>query len=161
MLKKDKKGFTIIEVLIVLAIAGAIMLIVFLAVPALQRNAKNNAYRAEASRVAAGYNEVVTNKGGSALAVSTATSAGTTNDAEKVWAAAVPKEYTTISIIDPVNVPSTDPTAPSSTVYIVQGKKCAASPDTWQGLLPGTSRSALVLYTVETPSGASAQCLMI
>ncbi|HPW47952.1 MAG TPA: prepilin-type N-terminal cleavage/methylation domain-containing protein, partial [Candidatus Saccharibacteria bacterium] len=38
MYKKDQKGFTIIEVLIVLAIAALILLIVFLAVPALQRN---------------------------------------------------------------------------------------------------------------------------
>ncbi|MDQ3065292.1 MAG: prepilin-type N-terminal cleavage/methylation domain-containing protein, partial [bacterium] len=37
-IKNNNKGFTIIEVLIVLAIAGLIMLIVFLAVPALQRN---------------------------------------------------------------------------------------------------------------------------
>ena len=35
---EDKKGFTIVETLIVLAIIGAIMLVVFLAVPALQRN---------------------------------------------------------------------------------------------------------------------------
>ncbi len=35
------QGFTIIEVMIVLAIAGLILLIVFLAVPALQRNARN------------------------------------------------------------------------------------------------------------------------
>jgi prepilin-type N-terminal cleavage/methylation domain-containing protein len=36
-LSKKEKGFTIIEVMIVLAIAGLIMLVVFLAVPALQR----------------------------------------------------------------------------------------------------------------------------
>jgi len=35
------KGFTIIEIMIVLAIAGAILLIIFLAVPALRRNARN------------------------------------------------------------------------------------------------------------------------
>jgi prepilin-type N-terminal cleavage/methylation domain-containing protein len=39
--KRTLTGFTIIEVLIVLAIAGLIMLIVFLAVPALQRNSRN------------------------------------------------------------------------------------------------------------------------
>ncbi|MDZ7786409.1 MAG: type II secretion system protein [Candidatus Saccharibacteria bacterium] len=39
---KQTSGFTIVEVLIVLAIAGLILLIVFLAVPALQRNARNN-----------------------------------------------------------------------------------------------------------------------
>jgi len=36
-----QSGFTIIEVMIVLAIAGLILLIVFLVVPALQRNARN------------------------------------------------------------------------------------------------------------------------
>ena len=40
-LTKDQKGFTIIEVMIVLAIAGLIVLVVFLAVPALQRNSRN------------------------------------------------------------------------------------------------------------------------
>ena len=38
--KSDKDGFTIIEVMIVLAIAGLILLIVFLAVPALQLTCK-------------------------------------------------------------------------------------------------------------------------
>lgn len=50
-LKKRTEGFTIIEVLIVLAIAGLIMLIVFLAVPALRRNQQNNTMRSEASRI--------------------------------------------------------------------------------------------------------------
>ena len=39
--KKHRSGFTIIEIMIVLAIAGLIMLIVFLAVPALQRASRN------------------------------------------------------------------------------------------------------------------------
>ena len=34
---KNKKGFTIIEVVLVLAVAGLIFLMVFLALPALQR----------------------------------------------------------------------------------------------------------------------------
>lgn len=37
------QGFTIIEVLFVLAIAGVIMMIVFMAIPTLQRNARNSA----------------------------------------------------------------------------------------------------------------------
>jgi prepilin-type N-terminal cleavage/methylation domain-containing protein len=60
-LKKKSEGFTIIEVLIVLAIAGLIMLIVFLAVPALQRNSRNNSRRNDASRVLAAANEWRTN----------------------------------------------------------------------------------------------------
>lgn len=38
---KQQKGFTIIEVLIVLAIAALILLLVFLVVPTLQRNVRN------------------------------------------------------------------------------------------------------------------------
>jgi prepilin-type N-terminal cleavage/methylation domain-containing protein len=38
---KPKNGFTIIEVLIVLAIAGLILVVVLIAIPQLQRNARN------------------------------------------------------------------------------------------------------------------------
>ncbi len=64
-LKKQESGFTIIEVLIVLAIAGLIMLIVFLAVPALQRNSRNRGRENDASLLAAAVNDCVTNKNGS------------------------------------------------------------------------------------------------
>jgi prepilin-type N-terminal cleavage/methylation domain-containing protein len=40
--KSSKAGFTIIETMIVLAIAGLILTIVFLAIPALERNSRNN-----------------------------------------------------------------------------------------------------------------------
>lgn len=49
--KKKASGFTIIEVIIVLAIAGLIMVIVFIAVPQLQRNQRDNARQNVANRV--------------------------------------------------------------------------------------------------------------
>lgn len=49
---KSQTGFTIIEVLIVLAIAGVLLAIVFLAVPALRRNYRNNARTKDASFIA-------------------------------------------------------------------------------------------------------------
>lgn len=61
-LRKRAEGFTIIEVLIVLAIAGLIMLIVFLAVPALQRNSRNNARNNDASRISAAVTECLANR---------------------------------------------------------------------------------------------------
>lgn len=61
---RKQQGFTIIEVLIVLAIAGLIMLVVFLAVPALQRNQRNSGRRTDASRIAAAANDFVTNSNG-------------------------------------------------------------------------------------------------
>lgn len=47
---QDKKGFTIIEVVLVLAIAGLIFLIVFLAVPALQRSQRDTQRRSDIGR---------------------------------------------------------------------------------------------------------------
>ena len=64
MKKVNQKGFSIIEVLIVLAIAGLIMLIVFLAVPALQRNARNQGRQSDASKFAAAVNQCLANNNG-------------------------------------------------------------------------------------------------
>lgn len=47
----NKKGFTIIEVVLVLAIAGLIFLMVFIALPALQRSQRDNQRRNDLSRV--------------------------------------------------------------------------------------------------------------
>jgi|AntRauTorcE11897_2_1112592.scaffolds.fasta_scaffold00034_85 prepilin-type N-terminal cleavage/methylation domain-containing protein len=47
---KNKDGFTIIEVVLVLAIAGLIFLIVFLALPALQRNQRDTQRRNDVGR---------------------------------------------------------------------------------------------------------------
>lgn len=71
MFKKDNKGFTIIEVLIVLAIAGLILLIVFLAVPALQRNSRNNARTNDAARIGAAVNDWVANNQGKTFTAGT------------------------------------------------------------------------------------------
>lgn len=62
-IKRDN-GFTIIEVLIVLAIAGLIMLIVFLAVPALQRNARNTSRKSDAAGLASALSEYINNNDG-------------------------------------------------------------------------------------------------
>jgi prepilin-type N-terminal cleavage/methylation domain-containing protein len=63
-LRKNSEGFTIIEVLIVLAIAALILLIVFLAVPALQRSAHNTQRGTDASAVAAAVSNFISNNGG-------------------------------------------------------------------------------------------------
>lgn len=67
-LQKRNEGFTIIEVLIVLAIAGLILLIVFLAVPALQRNAHNTSYKNDVAGILGAMNEYTNNNNGATLA---------------------------------------------------------------------------------------------
>jgi prepilin-type N-terminal cleavage/methylation domain-containing protein len=64
--KKRQEGFTIIEVLIVLAIAGLIILIVFLAVPALQRNSRNTQYKSQVSTYMGAVSEFMNNNNGRA-----------------------------------------------------------------------------------------------
>jgi prepilin-type N-terminal cleavage/methylation domain-containing protein len=60
-----QRGFTIIEVLIVLAIAGLIMLVVFLAVPALQRNARNNSRNNDVASILGAVNNYINSNNGS------------------------------------------------------------------------------------------------
>ncbi len=103
--QSSKQGFTIIEVLIVLAIAGLILLIVFLAVPALQRNSRNTAYRNEANALMAAVNEISGNQGGSNLDAGTWTkgdavpaSSDANYDAYRVMNAANTSNIQTIKI---------------------------------------------------------------
>lgn len=63
-LKQRTEGFTIIEVLIVLAIAGLIILIVLLAVPALQRNARNTQRKGDIGKALALVSEFSNNNNG-------------------------------------------------------------------------------------------------
>ena len=49
--RSNQKGFTIIEVLIVLAIAALILLVVFLAIPGLQRSERNGRRRSDVAKI--------------------------------------------------------------------------------------------------------------
>ena len=84
---KYSEGFTIIETMIVLAIAALIMLIVFLAVPALQQAQRNSARKNDASRIAAAVSTFVSNANGNLPCQSTGsfvTTSTTPNDAQTI-----------------------------------------------------------------------------
>ena len=61
---KSKKGFTIIEVVLVLAIAGLIFLMVFIAFPALQRGQKDTQRRDDMARFASQLSQYQSNNYG-------------------------------------------------------------------------------------------------
>ena len=63
-MKTNKKGFTIIEVVLVLAIAGLIFLMVFIALPALQRSQRNTQRSDDMSRILTAANSYQTNNNG-------------------------------------------------------------------------------------------------
>ena len=79
---KNKQGFTIIEVVLVLAIAGLIFLMVFIALPALQRSQRDTQRRDDLARVATALTQFQTNNGGNLPADSSGLSP--TNAARKL-----------------------------------------------------------------------------
>jgi prepilin-type N-terminal cleavage/methylation domain-containing protein len=161
MLKKRTEGFTIIEVLIVLAIAGLILLVVFLAVPALQRNGRNTTRRSDVSKALGAVGELSSSNGGrppatadlTALANAANLSDGTT------LAAAIPTSRAAI-----VTPPGADE------ILIVTGVRCdpayahltSAAPTVGQWrleVLAGTVKSVVALYSVEASGGnRTTQC---
>lgn len=79
-LNKQEKGFTIIEVVLVLAIAGLIFLIVFLALPQLQRSRRDTQRRNDAGRVLAELENYAGNNNGAYPAANSGTTAGNFGD---------------------------------------------------------------------------------
>jgi prepilin-type N-terminal cleavage/methylation domain-containing protein len=157
---RQTRGFTIIEVLIVLAIAALILLIVFLAVPALQRNSRNNQYRSEASRILAGANEFVANNSG-VLPVCPTTypcnnfTAG--SDPATIIALANTKNVTTLSLSTPGTVVAMTPTL--NTARIRYGVTCGASGGASVTPVVGPAGSVILVYAVEDADGSvDAQC---
>ena len=61
---KNKKGFTIIEVVLVLGIAGLIFLMVFIALPALQRNRRDTQRTSDITRLASAITNYESNNSG-------------------------------------------------------------------------------------------------
>ncbi len=74
--KKVQKGFTIIEVMIVLAIAGLILVVVLIAIPQLQRNQRNNARQSIAARITTEVSNYSGNNNGTIPVAATANTVG-------------------------------------------------------------------------------------
>lgn len=156
--KLGNKGFTIIEVLIVLAIAGLILLIVFLAVPALQRNSRNTQRRDEVSTIAAAVNEYVTNNNGKLPGVWDATDAefqSASGDADGSGTEPKLSFYTAADLAMATSVPGSLPAADADKVYIYTNAKCDDNTP-----VAGTSRQFVAYFFVESSAGgANGQCI--
>lgn len=156
---KREKGFTIIEVLIVLAIAGLILLVVFLAVPALQRNARNTQRTTDAGNILSAVSEYIGNNNGQLPAnCTTACGSGSSMTIGASGSNTVPVNlgyYTatganlTIATFASGNTNTTT----TDTAVVMKGAICSTS--TAGDPAAGSSRSVVILYTLET---ASKQC---
>lgn len=160
MFKRDNKGFTIIEVLIVLAIAGLILLIVFLAVPALQRNSRNTARNNDAARISASITECLSNRNG----ITTSCDGGVTIDSTNVGNAANeigynPADYSEIASLA---TGTTAPTQPDVATYAFTNKCFEDGSRLWVTADGGTAptlRQFAVLYLVETTNDPITRCV--
>ena len=152
-LKKRDEGFTIIEVLIVLAIAGLIMLIVFLAVPALQRNSRNTSRRSDVSHLGGLINEYVANNNGSTPAhIST----GTGNTAGTLYLNTESFAVMSSTISDPTTVPASLPST-IDTFYVYTSATCNGNTPT----SGASSRSVVIYFMVESSNGNVGQCTQV
>lgn len=158
--RKSQKGFTIIEVMIVLAIAGLILLIVFLAVPALQRNQRNSARRGDASRLAASIIGFVANNSG-AIPATAADATSIINDAGKLGqyslTAASPIGTAADDKVSIIAAGAGTPVALVTTgdrIQIVTGGVCNATGGGATNV-GATARSIALQFTLETASGNS------
>lgn len=146
----NQKGFTIIEVLIVLAIAGLILLIVFLAVPALQRNSRNTQRRNEVAGILGGVNEFANNNNGKLPTAGAQETEALTNSKINFYSGAV--TWVSGGVAN---------TTTDTTVVIVKAAKCGnVAPNTTNSdAVGGSARQFVALFTVESGDGTGTkQC---
>lgn len=137
ILKLKNKGFTLIEVVIVLAIAGLIFVVVFLAVGAAQRSRRDTETSSAASRLLAGVDQYVANNNGQMPTACTGAGAGSMAN---YWNAG---GYT-------CQLGGANPGAGNSTTLVLGlNQVCNAANN---GFVAGT-RSAAVIFYSETATG--------
>lgn len=147
--RQTVKGFTIIEVVLVLAIAGLIFLMVFVALPALQAGQRDTARKNDVSAVAAAVNSYASaNK-------------GQYPDDEKLaeYATNISTNTAELSIV--ARPSSNAVTVSDSQVIVVRGAKCDETGTKQndgtasQTLLQGTARQYAVVTLLEAGGGTS------
>ncbi|MNQ82010.1 hypothetical protein D3C85_970490 [compost metagenome] len=144
---KSEKGFTIIEVVLVLAIAGLIFLMVFIALPALQRNQRDTARKSDVSTIASGVSSYTGNNRGNFP----------TADNLKSYVKDV-SDNTDTDAITVKGAPTSDETInpEDAAVVITPASVCGESTggsDAKQVLKKGTSRQYTVVTKLEAGDG--------
>jgi prepilin-type N-terminal cleavage/methylation domain-containing protein len=151
--KSKNSGFTIIEVMIVLAIAGLILAIVFLAVPALQRTSRNTQRKNDVSSLLSSVSNYEDNNAGAFPLVSGQFSTEFPNDTPNLGYYTIPANVTW-----KYQAAATAIASPGNLDQVVVGNyaKCAGNASTAAG---ATARSVVAVFDVEGSGGTMvAQC---
>lgn len=147
--KTNKRGFTIIEVVLVLAIAALIFLMVFIALPALQRSQRDTARKQDVGTIASAVTSYTSNNRGAFPTASQLTP----------YVKDISSNTTTIKV-GTAGESSQD--VASGQAFVVQKVSCgatgAADPTTHtatQALNPGTASQFVVVTYLESGGGTS------
>lgn len=164
--KQNIKGFTIIEVVLVLAIAGLIFLMVFIALPALQGGQRDGSRKSDASTVLSAVNTYISGNRGkfpTTQALTGSVDADSVHGSNFKKPGAFAKDVSTNT--EAIRVISTTPTPTyvdvrNGQIIVVQKTTCgdtgtAADGVARQVLVPGTTNQYTVTTFLEGGGGVS------
>jgi len=160
--QSKQEGFTIIEVMIVLAIAGLIMVVVFLAVPALQRSGRNNSLNSSANNILTAVGDYASNNNGQLPTTPTLTPGSSVkfdNAAGNGNASSGAVDASIVSVVVDAGAAPITKASPVGTVEVVKGANAVCN-STASGLSGvASARSYVVLYVAESGSGNVLKCI--
>jgi len=136
---RKQKGFTIIEVVLVLAIAGLIFLIVFLALPQLQKSRRDTQRRNDAGRIISGLESYASSNDGSYPADG---AAATTAISDYAGSIKDPSSGSAYTLGDTAVTGSSTP----GSIQYAPAKKCSGTTVTSTG---ATARDVAILMKLE------------
>jgi len=141
-IQQKTKGFTIIEVVLVLAIAGLIFLMVFTALPALQKSQRDTARKNDVSSVA------------SSVTTYSSNNRGLFPDANQLtsYNPSVSSNTTVSTVNNKTGAQSIKPG--DGEIWVTQKTTCGDSSATEQVLKDGTTRQFTVVTKLESGGGA-------
>jgi prepilin-type N-terminal cleavage/methylation domain-containing protein len=146
---KNSKGFTIIEVVLVLAIAGLIFLVVFLALPALQRGQRDTARKQDLGRFMSQLTAYQSNNQGQLPGSWTSTSPFVTNYLTNNQSFKDPSTGSDYTITSPAPTPTAPaPTAGQVFVYL-SGACNSANSSGVAAITPTNNRVVAVVFYQE------------
>lgn len=161
---EQKKGFTIIEVVLVLAIAGLIFLMVFIALPALQRSQRDSARKNEVGTIASAITSYQSNNRNAAPEAEDIVQYVTGEEGSDqldsgatviVAATSYSADRTLNASLDSTSQGANDLGADEVKVFF--GYKC--NPDDNEQLIRGTTKQAAVAVALESgPASGSVYC---
>ena len=153
------KGFTIIEVVLVLAIAGLIFLMVFIALPALQAGQRDTARKSDVANIASAVsNYSGNNRGAFPTTAQIQTSAtNVSNNIAKVIVNTTSGAQTIGAVAGNADTGTTAVGVQSGLIVVTPNSKCGASTTT-QVLTAGATNRAYTVVTKLEGGGGAAFC---